>query len=127
MRHLPELGWTPILITARESAYSQTDPDTLREVPLNATIIRAFAMDVARTIAVYGAYPRILAWPDRWNSWIIGSVVAGLKAIRAYRPIALWVTFPTPSALSAALLLNRISGFPLIGDLRDPMVYESWP
>jgi len=127
LRHLPALGWSPIVITARESAYPQTDPATLQSIPSGTTVLRAFAFDVARKLSIRGIYPRWLATPDRWNSWIFGSIATGLKAIRAHRPDVLWATFPTPSAIAAAVALKRITGLPLIGDLRDPMLYETWP
>jgi glycosyltransferase involved in cell wall biosynthesis len=127
LRHLPALGWLPLVITARESAYPQIDSAALKSIPPGATVLRAFGFDIARTLSIKGIYPRVLATPDRWNSWIFGSVVAGMKAVRSYKPSVLWATFPTPSAIAAALLLRRLTGLPLIGDLRDPMVYETWP
>jgi glycosyltransferase involved in cell wall biosynthesis len=127
VRHLPASDWSPIVITARESAYPQTDPATLKTIPSGTTVLRAFAFDVARTLSLRGIYPQALATPDRWNSWIFGSVAAGLRAVREYQPAAIWATFPIPSAIAAALLLRRLTGLPLIGDLRDPMLYETWP
>jgi glycosyltransferase involved in cell wall biosynthesis len=32
-----------------------------------------------------------------------------------------------PSALAAALIVRRLTGLPLVADLRDPIVYETWP
>jgi hypothetical protein len=127
IRHLPALGWEPIVITARETAYPQTDPAALKSIPAGVTVLRAFAFDVARTLSLRGIYPSVLATPDRWNSWILGCLSTGLKATRTYKPSALWATFPTPSAIAGALLLKRFTGLPLIGDLRDPMLYETWP
>ena len=127
IRHLPAFGWSPIVITARESAYPQTDSAALKSIPPGATVLRAFGFDVARRLSLRGIYPRFLATPDRWNSWILGCAVTGLRASRAHKPSALWATFPTPSAIAAALLLQRLTGLPLIGDLRDPMLYETWP
>jgi len=127
IRHLPDFGWSPIVITARESAYPRTNPATLKWIPQGTTVVRAFAFDIARVVSIRGAYPRVLCTPDRWNSWIFGSVAKGLKATRAQRPSALWATFPTPSAIAAAIALKRLTGLPLVGDLRDPMLYETWP
>ncbi len=127
IRHLPQFGWKPIVITARESAYPHIDNATLQDIPPGTEVLRAWGFDVARKLAVRGIYPRALATPDRWNSWIIGGVIAGLKAVREHRPAALWATFPTPSALATALILRRMTGLPLVGDLRDPMIYETWP
>lgn len=127
IRHLPALGWSPVVITARESAYPRVNAATLDSVPAGTTVLRAFAFDIKRALSVKGIYPGMLSTPDRWNSWIIGSVATGLRAIRQYRPSVLWATFPTPSAIASAIALKRLSGLPLIGDLRDPMLYETWP
>ena len=37
VRHLPASDWSPIVITARESAYPQTDPATLKTIPSGTT------------------------------------------------------------------------------------------
>src|SRR5689334_14003052 len=113
IRHLPALGWSPIVITAQESAYTRTDPATLKSIPPGTTVLRAFGFDVARRLSVRGVYPQVFATPDRWNSWIIGSVATGLKALRTYKPSALWATFPNPSAIAAGIMLKRLTGLPL--------------
>jgi hypothetical protein len=126
-RHMPALGWSPIVITARTSAYPRINPATLDGIPPGTTVLRAFGFDVARTLSFKGIYPRAFGTPDRWNSWIAGSIATGWKAARVYKPSALWATFPTPSAIAAGIGLKRLTGLPLIGDLRDPMLYETWP
>src|SRR5688572_1325639 len=99
IRHLPPLGWSPIVVTARETAYPKINPATLAAIPPVTTVLRAFAFDIKRTLSVKGIYPRVLSTPDRWNSWIFGGIATGMKAIRQHRPDVLWATFPTPSAI----------------------------
>lgn len=127
VRHLPTHGWKPIVIAARPSAYPDIDERTMRDIPAGSEVLRAWGFDAARTFSIRGIYPRLLATPDRWNSWALGAVLAGLKAVRSSRPRVLWATFPVPSALIAALALRRLTGLPLVADLRDPLVYETWP
>jgi glycosyltransferase involved in cell wall biosynthesis len=127
IRHLPAFGWSPIVVTAQTSAYPRINPGTVESIPPGTTVFRAFAFDIKRTLSFRGIYPRALSTPDRWNSWIVGSIVTGLKAIREHKPSVLWATFPLPSALAAGIALSRLTGLPLIGDLRDPMLYETWP
>lgn len=127
VRHLPALGWRPVVITARESAYPAIDAKTLSEIPAGAEVLRAWGMDIVRIASIHGAYPRWLATPDRYNTWAISAIRTGLTAARAYEPHALWATFPLPSALLAALAVHRATGIPLVADLRDPLVYEAWP
>ena len=127
VRHLPALGWSPIVVTARLSAYPQINTRSSETLPPETTVLRAFAFDVKRALSFRGIYPRTLSTPDRWNSWIVGSVATGLRAIRKNRPSAIWATFPLPSALVAGIVLTRLTGLPLVADLRDPILYETWP
>jgi hypothetical protein len=126
-RHLPAAGWVPIVVTARESALSDRDPNTLAEIPPGTRLLRAPGIDLSRKLSFRGAYARWLATPDRWNTWAFGAALAGLRAARECRADALWFTFPVPSAALAGLLVQRWTGLPLVADLRDPMVYEGWP
>lgn len=127
VRHLPAAGWRPIVITARESAYTATDARTLAEIPPGTEVLRAWGFDIGKAASIAGVYPRWLATPDRWTSWALGAFRAGVEAARLHRPQALWATFPAPSALLAAVLVRRWTRIPLIADLRDPLIYESWP
>jgi glycosyltransferase involved in cell wall biosynthesis len=127
VRHLPDEGWLPIVVSGRERAYAARDPRTLSEIPPDTVVIRAWGFDVSRAVSIRGIYPRWIATPDRWNTWALGAFFSGLAAVRAHRPRVLWATFPTPSALLAALALHRATGIPLVADLRDPMLYEHWP
>lgn len=127
VRHLPAEGWRPIVVTARAGIYSQVDTRTLKEIPPATRVIRAWGFDIARAVAIRGIYPRWLATPDRWSPWSLGALVSALLAVRAARPRILWATFPIPSALLAAYALHRLTRLPFVADLRDPLVYESWP
>ena len=127
LRHLPATGWVPIVVTAREAAFADQDAKTLADVPKGARVIRASGGDLARFLSVRGMYPRWVATPDRWNVWAVGAAIAGLKAVKTHRVDALWATFPVPSAVLAGLIVHRLTGLPLVADLRDPMVYETWP
>jgi len=127
VRHLPDHGWHPIVLTAREHAYPEVDPHSLATVPSRSQVVRAPGLDIARHLAIAGRYPTWLATPDRWNTWALAAVMAGIACVRRHRPAILWVTFPIASALVAALVLHRFTKIPLVVDLRDPLVYEGWP
>jgi glycosyltransferase involved in cell wall biosynthesis len=127
VRHLPAAGWVPVVVTARNSAYENRDDRTLAEIPEGARVVRAAGVDMARLIAIRGVYPRLIATPDRWNTWALGAALSAVRAARHCRVDALWLTFPVPSAVLAGLLAHRLTGLPLVADLRDPMVYASWP
>ena len=123
-RALPSLGWQPAILTAHPRAYEQTQqvasPD---DIPVR----RAFALDSARHLAIFGRYPLSIALPDRWISWLLGSIPAGLAMIRQLKPAVLWSTYPIATAHLIGYWLARLSGLPWIADFRDPMAHEGYP
>lgn len=126
-RYLPQYGWQPIILTAHPRAYQAVNDGQLRDIPESVVVKRAFALDTARHLAFRGAYPGFLAVPDRWISWWLGAVPAGMALIRRYRPHVIWSTFPTASAHLIGLTLQRLSGLPWIADFRDSMTDEEYP
>lgn len=122
VRHLPAGGWEPAILSASPAAYPATSDERMREVPESVPVVRAFARDASRHFALRGRYPAWFALPDRWQSWVIGAVPAGLMMIRSYRPDVLWTTYPLATAHVIGYVLHRISGLPWIADFRDPMV-----
>jgi glycosyltransferase involved in cell wall biosynthesis len=127
VRHLPALGWQPLVLSAHPRAYENTGADQLGEIPGTVPVRRAFALDSARHLAVRGRYPGLLALPDRWASWLLGAVPAGLAIVRRMRPALIWSTYPIATAHLAAFALHRLTGLPWVADLRDPMIDASHP
>lgn len=126
-RDLPEHGWAPLMLSAHPRSYSATSDDQLRQLPPGLRVVRSFALDSARHLSIMGKYPGWLARPDRWTSWLLGAIPAGLALIRKERPSAIWSTYPIPSAHLIGLMLSRLSGLPWIADFRDPMAHEGYP
>src|SRR6185312_6430803 len=77
--------------------------------------------------AIRGRYPAALARPDRWRSWWLGAVPAGLALARRMKPDALWSTFPIATAHAIGHTLARLTGLPWIADFRDPMAQDGYP
>lgn len=126
-QQLPEEGWTPGVLTVHPRAYEQTARDLVDEVPDGMTVRRAFGLDAARQLSLAGRYPGLLARPDRWTSWWLGAVPAGLAMIRRERPDVIWSTYPIPTAHCIADTLARLSGLPWVADFRDPMAHDGYP
>jgi hypothetical protein len=126
-RYLPECGWEPVVLTAHERAYESVSPDQLGDVSPRAIVKRAFALDTARHLSVFKRYPRLLSLPDRWISWLLGAVPAGLGLIRRYRPQVIWSTYPIATAHLIGWFLHRLTGIPWIADMRDPMTDADYP
>lgn len=127
VQHLPRLGWEPVVLTTHPRAYGSVSEDLLAEVPPAVHVERAFALDASRHLAVRGWYPGFVARPDRWVSWWLGAVPAGLRLIRRFRPHAIWTTYPIATAHLIGGTLHRLSGLPWIADFRDPMAQDGYP
>ena len=126
-QYLPEFGWEPIVLTAHARAYDRTSGDQIGDIPPHIHVERAFALDAAKHLALFGRYPRAFAVPDRWKTWRLGAVAAGMRLIRQLRPSAIWSTFPIPTAHRIGLSLRRRSGLPWVADFRDVMTEDDYP
>ncbi|MGQ5523153.1 glycosyltransferase [Chitinimonas sp. PSY-7] len=126
-RALPNFGWIPTVLSTHIRAYEATSNDLLDKVPANLQVHRAFALDASRHLALFRRYPGWLARPDRWTSWLVGAIPAGLRMIRARKPDLLWSTYPIPSAHLIGYWLARLTGIPWVADFRDPMAHEGYP
>ena len=78
VRHLPDHDWQPLVLTARPYAYPEVDCRSVSLIPQGTRIIRAIGLDIARHLAIAGRYPTWLATPDRWNTWAVAALIAGL-------------------------------------------------
>jgi hypothetical protein len=126
-QYLPRFKWEPIVLTAHPRAYPSTSQDQTGEISKQLTVYRAFALDTSKHLSIKGRFPEILALPDRWISWWVGAVPAGLRLIRKSKPAIIWSTYPIATAHLIALSLHRLTGLPWIADLRDPMTDVDYP
>ena len=126
-QYLPEFNWEPVILTAHPRVYSGVSSASLAEVPPQLQVRRAFSLDTSRHLSLRGVYPQWLALPDRWWSWWLGAVPAGLSLIRKLKPDVLWSTYPIATAHLIAYTLHRLTGIRWIADFRDPMVEAGFP
>jgi glycosyltransferase involved in cell wall biosynthesis len=127
VQQLPRFGWEPLVLTASPRAYEETGDDQLREIPDGTVIRRAFALNTARHLSLFGRYPGALALPDRWATWRFDAVATGMAMIKRYRPDAIWSTYPIATAHVIGATLAKKSGLPWIADFRDPMAQDGYP
>lgn len=126
-QYLPALGWQPLVLSAHPRAYTNSGDDQMGEIAKEAVVERAFALDSSRQLAFRGRYLGWTALPDRWVSWVLGGVPAGLRMIRRYKPQVIWSTYPIATANLIGYALHKLTGLPWIADLRDPMTDVDYP
>ncbi|UCV17309.1 glycosyltransferase [Ferribacterium limneticum] len=126
-RALPALGWQPAILSAHPRAYEQARPEQPGSLPDSLQVHRAFALDTSRHLAFFGRYPLSMALPDRWVTWLLGAIPAGLAMICQLKPAVLWSTYPIATAHLIGYWLARVSGLPWVADFRDPMAHEGYP
>jgi glycosyltransferase involved in cell wall biosynthesis len=126
-QYLPGFNWEPIVLTAHPRAYPSVSSASVSDIPVDLRICRAFALDAAKHLSIRGVYPRWLTLPDRWLSWWLGAVPAGLALIRKLKPDVLWSTHPIPTAHLIGYTLHRLTGIPWVADFRDPMAEPGEP
>jgi hypothetical protein len=126
-QYLPEFNWEPLVLTAHSRAYPGTSQASLAELPPHLHVRRAFALDAAKHFSLRGRYPGFLGVPDRWWSWWLGAVPAGLALIRKLKPDVLWSTYPIATAHLIGYTLHRLTGIRWVADFRDPMAQSDYP
>ena len=120
-------GWSAIVLTAHSRAHPDTGTEGLKDIPKSAVVKRTFAVDAARHLSIGGRFPRFLALPDRWSSWILSGVWSGFWAIKKYKPAVIWTTYPIASSHFIGFLLHKLTKLPWVADFRDPMTEEDYP
>jgi len=126
-QYLPRYGWRPIVLTIDERAYEAVSGSVGNEIPGELEVHRAFGVDAARSLSVFGRYPRALSLPDRWGTWRIWAVRKALRILRTARIDAIWSTFPIATAHRIALDLVRRTALPWVAEFRDPMWQGDYP
>ena len=126
-QHLPKFGWRPIVLTITPRAYESVAAAAGNEMPPNVRVERAFGLDAARQLSLFGRYPRRLAIPDRWATWRSWAVRKA-RRILATEPVdAIWSTFPIATAHEIGLAIAEESRLPWVAEFRDPMWQGDYP
>jgi glycosyltransferase involved in cell wall biosynthesis len=126
-QHLPKYGWRPIVLTVDPRAYEATGDAPGNEIPEGLRVERAFGLDTARHLSLFGRYPRRLALPDRWASWKFWAVNRAKRLLQRERASVVWSTFPIATAHEIGLSVAKASGLPWIAEFRDPMWQGDYP
>ncbi|MCW2313654.1 polysaccharide deacetylase family protein [Rhodoferax antarcticus] len=127
VKNLSAAGWNSSVLTATPGVFEEQSNDLVASIPSTTHVVRATALDAARHLSIGGKYPRVFALPDRWSSWWLPAVWAGMREIRHTRPDLIWSTYPFATAHMIGGALCRLSGLPWVADFRDPMIRQGHP
>jgi hypothetical protein len=125
--YLPDFGWDVRILTVNARAYPEVTHDQLGDISLQVVVRRTFCLDAARHLSIRGRYPRGVALPDRWASWALSAIPAGLLECWRWRPDVIWSTFPIATAQLIGRSLHGLSKVPWVVDLRDSMTEADYP
>ena len=126
-RYLPRFGWKPVILTAHPIAYETATATVGNEVPEGLEVHRAFGLDAARHLSLFGRYPRALAVPDRWALWRHFALRAARRVIQQQPVTAIWSTFPIATAHRIGRDIAAWAGVPWVAEFRDPMWQGDYP
>jgi glycosyltransferase involved in cell wall biosynthesis len=125
VKYLPTHGWDPIVVTTSSRAYGVFDESLWRDVGATTPILRArdpaFLHRMRRLLERLHVphAPDLLAWPDTYGGWLLGSTRLGLMAVRRYRPDVLYTTSAPYTAHLAGMLIAARTRLPWVADFRD--------
>jgi glycosyltransferase involved in cell wall biosynthesis len=126
-RYLTRLGWDVTVLTVIPTAFERRLEDNYRLIPDDIQVHRAWAFDTKKAWSALGRYPRFLALPDRWQSWVLGGYIKGRSIIKDFQPHLIMSTYPLASAHLLGYLLHQASHIPWVAEFRDPMLQENYP
>jgi glycosyltransferase involved in cell wall biosynthesis len=115
LRHLPEYGWEPTVLTARAQGPAPVPPGVRVErapVPVPAPLLRGGRRSTRAN--------QWLFVPDPFAPWVPGAVALGRRLLADEPFDAIFSSSPRPSVHVVASILARRSGVPWLADYRDP-------
>lgn len=136
VRHLLSHGWRATVISAGgDSGYWAMDETLLSRVPEEVRVLRvpegplgAGVRWIRRLVprAVRPLFDRSVFFPDRYVSWVPNALLTALRISKSRDFDALYSTGGPWSDHLAALLVERLRGFPWVADFRDPWTQSSF-
>jgi glycosyltransferase involved in cell wall biosynthesis len=140
IKHLPEFGWQPVVLTTDRYGSLPTDDEQhvhragdlvhnlfsplrrrkVQDVPPEAQYLVA----TIPTASFLGRLRDQVMVPDTKIGWLPGAVRLGRRLMRRYHPALLLSTSPPETAHLVAQQLRRTHDLPWAADLRDGWLYE---
>jgi len=112
-KHLGEFGYHPLVLT--QQGFS--------DYPVDATVMPELAgrCDILRVTPSW--LGKLGGRAGREMEWMAKTTAAGLRAAAGTGYDLIWVTAPPWTAFYPAYFLSRVTGRPLVVDMRDPWTY----
>ena len=123
-KYLPQLGWTPHILTLNDQFYTLRDPGLTQEIPQEVRVYRTWALDTMKSLSLWGYHLDLLTIPDRLIGWVPFAVKKGLEIINKEGIDAIFSTSPYSTTHLIAAALKKKTGVRWIADFRDPWIEE---
>ena len=122
IKHLPEFGWNPVILTVHPDYYQILDPSLNSEIASEIPIHRTSAYQLPAWIPW-----RVRNWVARWFlvvdehlGWYPTAIRMGKQLLEKGDINAIYSTSPPPTDHLIAYALKRSTRLPWLIDLRDP-------
>ncbi len=125
-RYLRDHGWEPLILTGSHKTEAVSTKN-LNEMLDGVQVYRSASPYLPSALSIKGRYPDFLAWPEGRLPWWFTGVPRALSIVRQHKPAVVWCTYPIPTALLIGLTVRRLTGLPLVADLRDAMTDDKFP
>ncbi len=135
-KHLPEFGYRPLIVTQNGFCYAShaLDKQVLQELDpcCRITTVRPWRFSARAEVAdsssaaSAGILGRLSGTVERVaNGRALGAltVLAGLRFLRRHGFDLIWASGPPWAALRLGYRLSKLTGKPLVADMRDPWTY----
>jgi glycosyltransferase involved in cell wall biosynthesis len=125
-RYLAKYGWQPLVLTVKnpEPYHQAANP-----IPEGVKVYRSWRIPggnlLARLLRRLGLDERWFLLPDQHILWIPGAFLLGFYLIISKKIDLIYVTGPPYSALMAGAALKKVTGKPLVVEVRDPWSFNA--
>jgi glycosyltransferase involved in cell wall biosynthesis len=112
VKYLPAFGWMPIVLAPASSDYPKVDRTLMNEIPKKSEIVRLPGCET------FPGNPYVTV-SDLMSGWYPAVIAEGLRLIEKRKIDVIYTVSAPYVSLLCGLALKRLTGKPLVVDLRD--------
>jgi len=152
VRHLPQYGWEPAVVTSKGGHWNFHDESLLQSLPADINILRVRAVNhpgvvhklrlLEAGLETWHGFQRSgklrdrlrrrfdafdthrLCFPDEQNWWAWNARRGCRALVERFQPDAIWATGPPWSNLVLSHRISGETGIPAVADIRDPWTWH---